>query len=67
MENNINLAVFNEGGNPYRDLLETFLKLPVSGADEVFELFASLPGAIVCEGEKPMEKVRLTFLFGQTK
>ncbi len=56
MENNINLAVFNEGGNPYRDLLETFLKLPVSGADEVFALFASLPGAILYEGEKPMER-----------
>lgn len=56
MENNINLAVFNEGGNPYRDLLETFLRLPVSGADDIFALFASLPGAIVCEGEKPMER-----------
>ena len=25
MDNQINMAVFNDGGNPYRDLLETFL------------------------------------------
>ena len=56
MENRIDLAVFNEGGNPYRDLIETFLKLPVGGADEVFALFSALPGAVVGEGKEPMER-----------
>ena len=51
MDNQINMAVFNDGGNPYRDLLETFLKLPLGGTDEIFALFASLPGAIFCEGK----------------
>lgn len=51
MDNQINMAVFNDGGNPYRELLETFLKLPLGGTEEIFALFASLPGAILCEGK----------------
>ena len=56
MDNQINITLFNDGGNPYRELLETFLKLPIGGTDEVFELFSSLPGAIYCEGPNPMER-----------
>ena len=29
MANESNMTAFNDGGNPYRDLLETFLKVPV--------------------------------------
>lgn len=56
MDNRFDLALFNDGGNPYRDLLETFLKLPLGGTDEVFDLFSSLPGAIRCEGANSLER-----------
>lgn len=56
MDNQINMTVFNDGGNPYRELLETFLKLPLGGTDEIFALFASLPGAIFCEGKGCTER-----------
>ena len=56
MSNEFNMTLFNDGGNPYRDLLEAFLKLPLGGTDEVFALFASLPGAIMKEGKGPMQR-----------
>ncbi len=56
MSNGFNMTTFNDGGNPYRDLLETFLNMPLGGADEIFDLFSSLPGAIMREGKKPMER-----------
>jgi hypothetical protein len=56
MANESNMTAFNDGGNPYRDLLETFLKLPLGGTDEIFALFSSLPGAIFKEGKHPMER-----------
>lgn len=56
MDNQINLTLFNDDGNPHRELLERFLKLPVGGTDEVFALFSSLPGAVYCEGKDPMQR-----------
>jgi len=56
MNNQSTITLFNDGGNPYRGLLETFLKLPIGSTDEVFALFASLPGAVFCQGEGPMER-----------
>ena len=56
MDTQNTITLFNDGGNPYRELIETFLKLPLGGTDEIFTLFSSLPGAVYHEGEGSLQR-----------
>lgn len=44
------MSVFQNGENPYRDVLAAFLRMPVTHTDDVFAPFAQLPGAIDRKG-----------------
>ena len=37
-------------------ILDQFLNIPISSSQEVFEMFAQLPGAIWCKGAKPLQQ-----------
>lgn len=48
-----------------RNTLERFLNIPVTDGSEIFRIFAQLPGAVFCHGEKPLE--RFVFVPGTKK
>lgn len=47
------------------DLLTEFLQYPISSADNIFEKFSSLPGAIHAEGNEPLQ--RFVYIPGSRK
>lgn len=47
---------YGGGESPFRNLVESFLNLPLDRTSELFELFASLPGAVEGRGEAPMQR-----------
>ncbi len=56
MDLNTGLALFCDDGNPHRELLESFLNLPLTDTEEIFARFAALPRAVKGQGKKPMER-----------
>ena len=49
----------------YKKLLQEFLNTPLDSGDQIFERFASLPGAVVGKGGKPLE--RYVYIPGKRK
>ncbi len=50
------MAVFQNGENPYHDVLFAFLRMPVTHTDDVFAPFAALPGAIDRKGGRAFQR-----------
>ena len=40
----------------HRQIVEQFLNMPLSNADEIFQMFSAMPGAIAKQGKKPLER-----------